>query len=179
MRDRFPDFATFVAGRPEYGLGGGGPLPSKPPAAASDNAPASRLHVLCNDSSWPRDVGAYQANTAADRKAYPLPGGGTGNVTPCAFWPDPKEKPVGITDKGASNILMVQNERDPGTLLVGARKLREALGERAMMVTADQGGHGVYPFGTNTCANDAVTTFLVRGERPKKDLACEAQPATD
>ncbi|WP_372476947.1 alpha/beta hydrolase [Streptomyces olivaceus] len=86
---------------------------------------------------------------------------------------------MGITDKGASNILMVQNERDPGTLLVGARKLREALGERAMMVTADQGGHGVYPFGTNTCANDAVTTFLVRGERPKKDLACEAQPATD
>jgi hypothetical protein len=31
------------------------------------------------------------------------------------------------------------------------------------MVTADQGGHGVYPFGPNTCANDAVTAFLIVG----------------
>ncbi|WP_329471401.1 alpha/beta hydrolase [Streptomyces sp. NBC_01723] len=156
----------------------GGPLPSKPPTAASDNFPASRLHVLCNDSRWPQDVAAYQAGAAADRKAYPMLGGSTGNVTPCAFWPEPKEKPVRISDEGPSNVLMVQNERDPGTPLAGARKLREALGDRARMVTADQGGHGVYPFGTNTCANDAVTAFLTDGKRPKEDLACEAQPST-
>lgn len=46
------------------------------------------------------------------------------------------------------------------------------------MVTADQGGHGVYPFGTNTCANNAVTAFLADGKRPEKDLAYKAQPAT-
>jgi hypothetical protein len=64
-----------------------------------------------------------------------------------------------------------------GTPLVGARELREALGDRAKMVTADQGGHGVYPFGANTCANDAVTAFLVDGKRPEKDLACKARPS--
>ncbi|MFI6349643.1 alpha/beta hydrolase [Streptomyces sp. NPDC050560] len=231
MRDRFPDFAAFVAGKPEYGLGRtpeqvaatyddlaerltekpvdgidgtlfrgisleylfsdarlpelaklwqaldhGGPLPSKPPAAASDNTAASRLHVLCNDSRWPRDIASYQRSAAADRTAYPMLGGSTGNVTPCAFWPEQQDKPVRIGAEGPSDILLVQNERDPGTPLAGARKLRDALGERARMVTADQGGHGVYPFGTNTCANDAVTAFLTDGERPQKDLACTAQP---
>ncbi|MGW5868830.1 alpha/beta hydrolase [Streptomyces sp. NPDC055239] len=233
MQDRFPDFAAFVAGKPEYGLGRtpeevtakydelaerltkkpvegvdgtlfrgvsfdylfsdasmpelaklwqafdkGGPLPSKPPKAASDNIAASRLNVLCNDSRWPQDIAAYQRSAAADRKAYPMMGGSTGNITPCAFWPEPQEKPVRIGDKGPSNVLMVQNEQDPGTPLVGARELREALGDRTKMVTADQGGHGVYPFGTNTCANNAVTAFLVDGKRPHKDLACPAQPPT-
>ncbi|MGW7658142.1 alpha/beta hydrolase, partial [Streptomyces tendae] len=42
-------------------------------------------------------------------------------------------------------------------------------------VTADQGGHGVYPFGPNTCANDAVTAFLTTGQRPAQDLACAAE----
>ncbi|GAA2645369.1 hypothetical protein GCM10010307_50060 [Streptomyces vastus] len=36
--------------------------------------------------------------------------------------------------------------------LAGAQELRRGFGERATMVTADQGGHGVYPFGRNTCA---------------------------
>ncbi|NEE40472.1 alpha/beta hydrolase, partial [Streptomyces sp. SID7982] len=66
------------------------------------------------------------------------------------------------------------NERDPGTPLAGALKLRQALGQRARMVTADQGGHGVYPFGTNTCANEATTTFLTTGKRPADDLRCAA-----
>ena len=82
-----------------------------------------------------------------------------------------------IGDRGPSNVLMVQNERDPGTPLAGARKLRQAFGKRATMVTADQGGHGVYPFGANTCANDAVTAFLTTGQRPSQDLACAAEPS--
>jgi TAP-like protein len=75
-------------------------------------------------------------------------------------------------------VLMVQNLRDPATPLAGARRLRQALGDRATMVTADQGGHGVYPLGKNQCANHAVTTFLTTGERPERDYHCsaDAQP---
>ncbi|WP_244203761.1 alpha/beta hydrolase, partial [Streptomyces albovinaceus] len=62
----------------------------------------------------------------------------------------------------------------PGPL-AGALKLRQALGQRARMVTADQGGHGVYPFGTNTCANEVTTTFLTTGKRPARDLRCAAE----
>ena len=50
----------------------------------------------------------------------------------------------------------LQNLRDPATPLAGALRLRRAFGDRARVVTADQGGHGVY-FNVNTCANDAAT----------------------
>ena len=66
------------------------------------------------------------------------------NISPCAYWPKPVEEPVKVGDHGPSNILMVQNLRDPATPLAGAKELRQALGDRARMVTADQGGHGVY-----------------------------------
>ncbi|MDX3853098.1 alpha/beta hydrolase [Streptomyces sp. AK02-01A] len=156
------------------------PLPSEPPGtpvADLDNSVSSRLYTLCADSRWPRSIGAYQRAVAFDGVRYPMLGGMTANIGPCAFWPtDPVEPPVRISDRGPSNILMVQNLRDPGTPLAGARRLRQALGDRARMVTADQGGHGVYPFGKNTCANNAVTTFLTTGQRPAHDLACAAEP---
>ncbi|MFJ5110372.1 alpha/beta hydrolase [Streptomyces sp. NPDC088551] len=155
----------------------GGPLPPGPPLTPPDNLSSSRYHVICGDSQWPETVREYQKDVAVDRLNHPMLGGSTANIGPCAFWPDERvEPPVRIGDRGPSNVLMVQNERDPGTPLAGARKLRRALGERAVMVTADQGGHGVYLFGRNMCANDAVTAFLTAGQRPPQDLACAAEP---
>ncbi|MFD8694856.1 alpha/beta hydrolase [Kitasatospora purpeofusca] len=157
----------------------GEPVPPPPP---SENLLAARLHVICGDSHWPTKVEVYQRNAAIDRVRYPLVGGSTGSIGPCAFWPRERtEPPVRIDDRGPSNVLMVQNERDPGTPLVGAEELRRALGWRAQLVTADQGGHGVYPFGRNTCVNDAATVFLTTGRRPANDFACaaEARPGTD
>ncbi|MYX74501.1 alpha/beta hydrolase [Streptomyces sp. SID3915] len=143
-----------------------------------ENLLAARFAVVCGDSRWPGTIREYQRNVAVDRLKYPMLGGSTASINPCAFWPRERtEPPVRITDRGPSNVLMVQNERDPGTPLAGARKLRQALGGRATMVTADQGGHGVYPYGRNTCANDAATTFLTTGERPARDLACAAEPS--
>ncbi|MGY5136829.1 alpha/beta hydrolase [Streptomyces nigrescens] len=154
----------------------GKPLPTPPPPI-SENFLASHFYVTCGDSHWPGKVRDYQRNAAIDRLKYPMLGGATGNIKPCAYWPDNRvEPPVQIGDRGPSNVLMVQNERDPGTPLVGAMKLRRAFGDRATMVTADQGGHGVYPFGRNTCANNTVTAFLTNGQRPAEDLACAAEP---
>ncbi|MEV2243410.1 alpha/beta hydrolase [Streptomyces sp. NPDC049970] len=154
----------------------GEPVPPSPPVQDSENSTASRYYVTCNDSRWPSSIVAYQYSTAVDRVKYPLVGGSTANIGPCAFWPDKRTEPqVQIGDRGPSNVLMVQNERDPGTPLAGARKLREAFGKRATMVTADQGGHGIYPNASNTCANDAVTRYLTTGKLPAKDLACAAQ----
>ncbi|MEW2401038.1 alpha/beta hydrolase [Streptomyces sp. NPDC046862] len=154
----------------------GKPLPFNPPTI-TENFMASRLYVACGDSRWPGTVREYQRNVAVDRLKYPMLGASTAGIGPCAFWPDERvEKPVRIGDRGPSNVLMVQNERDPGTPLAGARKLRQAFGKRATMVTADQGGHGVYPFGPNTCAYDTVTAFLTSGQRPAQDLACAAEP---
>ncbi|WP_328504171.1 alpha/beta hydrolase [Streptomyces sp. NBC_00457] len=153
------------------------PVPPSPPIADFENFMAGRFYVICGDNRWPETVREYQRNVAVDRLKYPMLGGSSAGIGPCAFWPDKRvEPPVRIGDRGPSNVLMVQNERDPGTPLAGAEKLRQAFGKRATMVTADQGGHGVYPYGPNTCANDAVTAFLTTGQRPPHDLACAAEP---
>ncbi|MGW4427017.1 alpha/beta hydrolase [Streptomyces tendae] len=150
-------------------------LPELP--ADLENLMSARFAVVCQDTRWPGTVREYQRNVAVDRVRYPMLGGSTAGINPCAFWPRERtEPPVRITDRGPSNVLMLQNERDPGTPLVGVRELRRAFGGRATLVTADQGGHGVYPYGRNTCANDAATRFLTTGERPPRDLACAAQP---
>ncbi|MGC4941071.1 alpha/beta hydrolase [Kribbella sp. DT2] len=143
-------------------------------AAASDNYLASQLHVICNDSRWPRSVLTYQLGVAVDRIRYPMFGAASANISACAFWPRQSEPQVRITDHGPSNVLIVQNQRDPITPLAGARLMRYALGDRARLVTADQGGHLSYLFKSNQCLNDTATNFLATGNRPHHDLNCQA-----
>ena len=230
FEERFPDFATWAAARPEYGLGAtpakvrakyfdlaerldrapaqgvdgpsfrlfsflytyddrqfpllaeswkaldtGRPLPvvdDGGPAPDPGNAIAARLYTVCADSRWPTKVGVYQANVAVDRVRYPMFGAAAANIQPCAFWVDPAEKAVRVTDRGPANVLIAQNDRDPGTPLAGAQRMRRALGDRAVMVRADQGGHGAFVYTPNECLNTAVESFLTAGERPSRDLRC-------
>ncbi len=154
----------------------GSPVPP-PTSTFPENAMASRFYVICGDSRWPSDIRDYQRAVAADRARYPMLGGSSANIGPCAYWPkDHVEPPVRITDRGPANVLLVQAERDPGSPLAGAEKMRQALGSRAKMVTVDHGGHGVYPWLDNTCLNEPVTAFLTTGRRPAQDLDCAAEP---
>ncbi|MGW6504716.1 alpha/beta hydrolase [Nonomuraea angiospora] len=172
VEDRFPDFAKFAAAHPEYGLGRTPEQESPPGPPNVENMLAGQLHVICNDSDWPESVRTYQRNVAIDRVRFPMFGAAGANITPCAFWPS--EPPVQITDRGPSNVLILQNLRDPATPPAGARQLRKAFGDRGRMVTADQGGHLAYLFMKNPCVNDIATEFLVTGERPRQDVACPA-----
>lgn len=157
------------------------PLPAsenaKATAAGADNLISARYYMICNDSHWPTSPQSYQRNVAIDRIRHPLFGAAGANVNPCAYWPKPVEEPVRIGDNGPSNVLMVQNLRDPATPLAGAEQLRKALGDRARMVTADQGGHGVYLLNKNQCANTAATSFLLTGRLPERDYHCSADAA--
>ncbi|MEU3628405.1 hydrolase [Amycolatopsis coloradensis] len=145
----------------------GGPLDG-------DNHAALQLQVLCNDSDWPESVRYYQKAVERARVTHPLFGPAASNITPCAFWPvEPRERPVRITDRGPSNILLVQNLRDPATPLVGALGLRSALGGRARFVTVDAGGHGVFTK-ENACGNDVVVRYLRDGVLPATDSHCLA-----
>ncbi|MGW6199369.1 alpha/beta hydrolase [Kribbella sp. NPDC055110] len=131
-----------------------------------DNLNSARYYMICNDSYWPTSLQSYQRNVAIDRIRYPLFGAAGANINPCAYWPKPIEEPVKVGDAGPSNVLMVQNLRDPAGRAV---QLRKALGDRARMVTADQGGHGVYLLNKNQCANTAATSFLLTGRLPEHD----------
>ncbi|MET8125560.1 alpha/beta hydrolase [Streptomyces sp. NPDC005231] len=138
-----------------------------------DQDAAVMVAVICNDVRWPASVSSYRRAVAADRVRHPLTAGMPANITPCAFWKDaPAEKPTTITSEGPSDILMIQNLRDPATPYFGALKMREALGDRARLVTVDHGGHGVYLGNGNVCGTGKVTEFLTTGVRPAEDAYC-------
>jgi TAP-like protein len=151
-------------------LGNGQPPPLPPPGPGGDFS--GMLHLVCNSPGWARDVETYQRHVAQDRVRYPLFGPAAANVWPCAFWPAKPEPAVDISKAGSSNILLVNNLRDPGTVYVGAVELRRALGDRARLVTVDQGGHLSYLYGDNACADAIETAFLVDGKRPPTDWFC-------
>ncbi|WP_371616975.1 alpha/beta hydrolase [Streptomyces sp. NBC_00454] len=148
-------------------------LPRELAQALPDQDAALMVGVICNDVAWPKEVSGYERAVAADRAAHPLTGGMPANITPCAFWKDaPAERPARITDEGPSNILMVQNLRDPATPYSGALEMRTALGSRARLLTVDHGGHGVYLGNGNACSDRTVTTYLTTGRRPSRDTTC-------
>ncbi|MFB9925127.1 alpha/beta hydrolase [Amycolatopsis halotolerans] len=147
-----------------------------PATASAQSQRSTMISVLCGDTAWPRTISTYQRNVAQDRAAYPMIGGSAANVWPCAHWAkQPLEPPVSFSDQGPSNLLLVQNMRDPATPLSGALETRAAFGDRARMVTVDQGGHGVGLPYLNSCGFAAVTDYLVHGTRPEIDKFCGAE----
>lgn len=150
-------------------------LPADVAGPVPDADAAVAVGVICNDVRRPGAVGGYRRDVAADRAAHPLTAGMPANVTPCAFWQVvPDWQPTRITSDGPSNILVIQGLRDPATPYSGALRTRAALGDRARMVTADHGGHGMYLGNGNACGDRAVSTLLTTGERPAADVRCAA-----
>ncbi|MGW7578836.1 alpha/beta hydrolase [Streptomyces sp. NPDC054765] len=167
----FPQLARLVrqaqdpGARPVLPDALAGPLPDDKAAAVT--AP------LCNDVRWPAPASGYRRAVAADRARHPLTAGMPANVLPCTFWKDePAERPTRITADGPSDILMVQNRRDPATPYSGALKMRAALGGRARLVTLEHGGHGAYLGNGTACGDRTVTAFLTTGRRPRQDTYC-------
>ncbi|REF00585.1 alpha/beta hydrolase [Thermomonospora umbrina] len=150
------------------------PAPTTPTTA--DNYVSAQLAITCGDSAWPRDVATYQADVEEDRIDFPLFGPAAANIYPCAHWSvPPVELPAQVTATGPVNIMLLQNARDPATPLNNALKLRRKFGARARLITADQGGHGVFHFTNNACANDHGLGFLVNGTLPDSDRLCPAE----
>ncbi|MEE2043198.1 alpha/beta hydrolase [Nocardiopsis tropica] len=143
--------------------------------SAYDNTWSVFLAVTCNDSEWPEDLDTYRRSVAEDRERYPLFGAASANAMPCASWSSgPSEPPVEVLDEGPSNVLIVQNRRDPVTPHLGGVLLDEKFGQRSRLVSVDGNGHGVYLYGDNACAWNVTTGFLVDGEFPERDVSCGA-----
>ncbi|MFF7181868.1 alpha/beta fold hydrolase [Streptomyces sp. NPDC008121] len=170
----FPGFARLVRDARDPGRTPA-PTPDLTEALSQEDA-AIMIGVVCNDVAWPRSIPAHRRAVAADRARHPLTAGFPVNITPCSFWKAPAEKPARITDRGPSNILMIQSLRDPSTPYAAGLRMRAALGERARLVTVDQGGHGMYLGNGNACGDRAVTEFLRSGERPARDTYCANRP---
>jgi pimeloyl-ACP methyl ester carboxylesterase len=142
------------------------------PGVPADNQATMFLALTCGDVKWSHDIDAYAKNVKADREKWPLTAGMPANIWACAFWPDPIEDPVTVSDKGDRNILILQNRRDHATPWDSGKGLRDALGDRARFVGVDNGGHYVYNAGS-ACADKATIDFLTTGALPDKDPYCE------
>ncbi|MFI7019893.1 alpha/beta hydrolase [Streptomyces sp. NPDC050164] len=149
------------------------PAPENPPESVLQNVAAVAVGTNCNDVDWPESAAEYQKGVDESRATYPLTAGMPRGPMVCAAWPfEPKEPAVRVTDRGPSNVLLVQNERDVSTPLSGALKLRRALGDRAVMVTVDSTGHAAYLANGNACGDRTVSRFLATGKRPGSDVHC-------
>ncbi|MFE0171125.1 alpha/beta hydrolase [Streptomyces sp. NPDC059002] len=168
--DDFPQLVRLIGAAKD---GKVPPAPPAPPEELVQNSVAVGSATLCNDVAWPRTAAAYEKGVAESRAKNPLMAGMPRNAMLCAAWPyAPRETPVRITDEGPSNILLVQNERDPATPLAGALKMRAALGGRAVMVTVNSTGHDAYLVNGNECGDRTVSRYLATGERPDQDTYC-------
>ncbi|MEV0171729.1 alpha/beta hydrolase [Streptomyces sp. NPDC050803] len=169
--DGFPQLAQLIRAARE------GTVPAVPPAPPEEllqNVIAVAAGTICNDAAWPSDPAVYQKGVTKSRAEFPLTAGMPRNAMLCAAWPfPPKEAPVRITDRGPSNVLLVQNARDVATPLSSALKMREAFGARAVMVTNDATGHDAYLANGTECGDRLVSRFLATGERPDGDVHCE------
>jgi len=143
-----------------------------------DNKAASAIAILCDDVRWSHSVSQYRQEYNADIQSFPMFGALGSNIYECAFWPyAPVEPPVAITASGPSNILLVQNLRDPNTPYEGGVEMHAALGQRSRLISVDEGGHAIYGLETNTCATSAVTAYLADGVFPAQDRSCTAEPS--
>jgi len=130
------------------------------------------LAVLCDDVQWLRPVAEYRFQLRSDELLHPKFAELGSNIWPCAFWRyRPQEPPVTISPIGPRNVLILENARDPITPLPLALDMRASFGNRASLVVADAGGHGV----TNTCAGELAVGFLASGVLPG-DTFCPADP---
>jgi pimeloyl-ACP methyl ester carboxylesterase len=169
--DDFPALAELILAA---GKGTVPPAPAALPESVLQNVAGVGAGTLCNDVAWPTSAAHYQKGVDQSRAKYPLTAGMPRNAMLCAAWPyPPKEPAVRITDRGPSNILLVQNERDVNTPLAGALQLRRALGDRAVMVTVNSTGHDAYLANGNACGDETVSRFLATGERPDADVSCD------
>jgi pimeloyl-ACP methyl ester carboxylesterase len=145
-----------------------------------DNAVAAQLAILCDDVSWPRDLGLYYRDKVRDGHRYPFFGATAATVKPCTFWPYRPVEPATPIGPGnrAPSILMVQSEFDVATPAAGARRLHRLLDNSRLVTLRNAQKHIVYLTYGNPCVDATVTRYLVTGRMPVTDVTCVNDAAT-
>ena len=138
----------------------------------SSNSTEAFVSINCldyaNDSSIPR-MRAEAAQLAADAPTFgpQMAYGGTS----CAQWPFQSTRVRGpIAATGSGDILVVGTTNDPATPYIWAQNLSKEL-EHGHLITYHGEGHTAYNK-SNSCVNDAVDNYFVKGTVPAKDPEC-------
>lgn len=90
---------------------------------------------------------------------------------PCHYWAaDSTEPATKVKAAGADPILVVGTTRDPATPYAWAEGLADQL-ESGVLLTYNGDGHTAY-FRGNSCIDDTVDTYFLKGKAPKDGKRC-------
>jgi pimeloyl-ACP methyl ester carboxylesterase len=156
------------------------PLAADYPTPPVDNGFAAPWAVVCGDADWPESPLTYQRDVRLFDRLFPIHGRAAANIWPCAFWEfEPREPAVEIGAlRSGGKALLVQSLRDPATPYDGGVAMRWTLGQKARLVSVEDGAHVVSFNAINSCADGHATTFLVTGQLPA-DTFCRRDAALD
>jgi pimeloyl-ACP methyl ester carboxylesterase len=138
----------------------------------SDNSTEAFNAINCLDYTFNDDPAAMRAQAAEISAAAPVIGPymGFGDID-CANWPYTSTIERGeIHAPGAAPILVVGTTNDPATPYSWAVSLAKQL-DSGHLVTYRGEGHTAYNK-SNSCVNDAVDNYLIKGTVPASDPKC-------
>lgn len=138
----------------------------------ADNSTEAFMAINCIDYSYNDDPSLMRAQAAEIEAAAPVIGTymSFGDIG-CANWPyEFRGERTEIHASGAAPILVVGTTNDPATPYVWAQNLAEQL-DSGHLVTYEGEGHTAYNK-SNACVNDAVDSYLLKGEVPAADPMC-------
>jgi len=145
---------------------------SRGPSSYSDNSMEALYAVNCLDHDDTIPTSQVSAHFAQFEKASPTFGRAFAfGLATCSDWPvQSGQHTVALHAAGAPPIVVVGTTRDPATPLSWAQALAGEL-DSGQLITRDGDGHTGFQRG-NSCVDDAVERWLIKGTAPKPDLHC-------
>ncbi|MFI6390243.1 alpha/beta hydrolase [Nonomuraea sp. NPDC050540] len=137
---------------------------------------ATNLAVYCRDRIRPgeKELRRDQAELSRLSPVFGPIGVTSGFLAAaCRYWPvgaDAEGRTVAHT--GATPVVVIGSRKDVAAPLSGAASLARQL-RTGILVTYEGDMHGAYPDG-GPCVTGAVEGYLLRGERPGRNLSCPA-----
>ncbi|MCM2422220.1 alpha/beta hydrolase [Streptomyces sp. RKAG293] len=156
--------SAYVHGDPKPLIAEASPNPAR--AVENENGNAVYTAVECADSPWPRDWFTWDRDNTALARTAPFETWDNAWMNlPCAFWKGPHRQPLEVRTFGRQlpPVLLVSAERDAATPHAGAVELQRRLPGSVLLTERRSGSHGV-AYGPNTCVNNRVDAYLLRGE---------------